>query len=51
MIFKMKINFSIKALLNYGVADRPRTADNQTPLDLALEGGHKRTAQVLSMLT
>jgi hypothetical protein len=37
-----------KALLNYGLPDKPRTSDNQTPLDLAIEGGHKKTAQILS---
>ena len=28
--------------------DKPRTADNQTPLDLAIEAGHKKTVQILS---
>jgi len=37
--------------LNYGLPDKPRTSDNQTPLDLAIEGGHKKTAQILSKLS
>ncbi|CAF0796674.1 unnamed protein product [Brachionus calyciflorus] len=37
----------VNALLNYGLPDKPRTSDNQTPLDLAIECGHKRTAQIL----
>lgn len=28
--------------------DKPRTSESQTPLDLAVEAGHKKTAQILS---
>ncbi len=37
--------------MNHGLPDKPRTAENQTPLDLAIEAGHKKTAQILSILS
>lgn len=37
-----------KALLNHGLPDKPRTSENQTPLDLAIEAGHEKTAHILS---
>lgn len=38
-----------QALLNFGLPDKPRTVENQTPLDLATDAGNKKTAQILSI--
>jgi serine/threonine protein kinase len=37
----------VNALLNFGVPDRPRTADNETPLDLAIATNNSKTAHIL----
>jgi len=37
----------VNALLQHGLPDKPRTADNQTPLDLALEANHSKTISIL----
>lgn len=37
----------VNALLQHGLPDKPRTADNQTPLDLALEARHAKTVSIL----
>ncbi|XP_064455159.1 tyrosine-protein kinase HTK16-like isoform X2 [Ornithodoros turicata] len=39
----------IKVLLSFGAAARPRTLEDETPLDLALRGGHKECAHFLSV--